>query len=70
MLLASPSNPTGTSILPDELRGILAEVRRRNGFAILDEIYQGLSYDAPPVVRAVAGRQRDHREQLLEVLAT
>lgn len=49
VLLASPSNPTGTSILPDELRGILAEVRRRNGFAILDEIYQGLSYDAPPV---------------------
>jgi len=49
VLLASPSNPTGTSILPDELRGILAEVRRRKGFAILDEIYQGLSYDAPPV---------------------
>ncbi|WP_149135415.1 pyridoxal phosphate-dependent aminotransferase [Cupriavidus campinensis] len=49
VLLASPSNPTGTSILPDELCGILAEVRRRNGFAILDEIYQGLSYDAPPV---------------------
>lgn len=49
VLLASPSNPTGTSILPDELKAILAEVRRRNGFAILDEIYQGLSYDAPPV---------------------
>ncbi|WP_454765585.1 pyridoxal phosphate-dependent aminotransferase [Cupriavidus campinensis] len=49
VLLASPSNPTGTSILPDELKRILAEVRQRNGFAILDEIYQGLSYDAPPV---------------------
>jgi len=49
VLLASPSNPTGTSILPDELKAILAEVRRRQGFAILDEIYQGLSYDAPPV---------------------
>ena len=49
VLLASPSNPTGTSILPGELKAILAEVRKRQGFAILDEIYQGLSYDAPPV---------------------
>jgi aspartate/methionine/tyrosine aminotransferase len=49
VLLASPSNPTGTSILPDELARILQAVRARHGFAILDEIYQGLSYDAPPV---------------------
>lgn len=49
VLLASPSNPTGTSILPDELARILGVVRARGGFAILDEIYQGLSYDAPPV---------------------
>ncbi|SPA50668.1 pyridoxal phosphate-dependent aminotransferase [Cupriavidus taiwanensis] len=49
VLLASPSNPTGTSILRDELARILQAVRARNGFAILDEIYQGLSYDAPPV---------------------
>ncbi|WER45143.1 pyridoxal phosphate-dependent aminotransferase [Cupriavidus sp. WKF15] len=49
VLLASPSNPTGTSILPEELARILQAVRARQGFAILDEIYQGLSYDAPPV---------------------
>jgi len=49
VLLATPSNPTGTSILPDELKSILDEVRKRQGFAIVDEIYQGLSYDAPPV---------------------
>lgn len=49
VLLASPSNPTGTSILPDELDRILAEVRQRRGFAIVDEIYQGLSYDGRPV---------------------
>ncbi|SOZ13862.1 Aspartate aminotransferase [Cupriavidus taiwanensis] len=49
VLLASPSNPTGTSILPDELARILQVVRARSGFAILDEIYQGLSYDAAPV---------------------
>ncbi|MFJ3058812.1 pyridoxal phosphate-dependent aminotransferase [Herbaspirillum sp. NPDC087042] len=48
VLLASPSNPTGTSILPDELRAIVGEVRERGGFTIVDEIYQGLSYDGAP----------------------
>jgi aspartate/methionine/tyrosine aminotransferase len=49
VLLASPSNPTGTSIEPDELKRIVQAVRARGGFTIVDEIYQGLSYDAPPV---------------------
>ena len=48
VLLASPSNPTGTSILASELEKILATVREKNGFAIVDEIYQGLTYDAAP----------------------
>lgn len=48
VLLASPSNPTGTSIAPDELRAILGEVRQRGGFTIVDEIYQGLSYEGAP----------------------
>ncbi|WP_296650485.1 pyridoxal phosphate-dependent aminotransferase [Paraburkholderia sp.] len=49
VLLASPSNPTGTSIDPAELKRIVQTVRARGGFTIVDEIYQGLSYDAPPV---------------------
>ncbi|SEJ61020.1 pyridoxal phosphate-dependent aminotransferase [Paraburkholderia diazotrophica] len=49
VLLASPSNPTGTSIEPAELKRIVETVRARGGFTIVDEIYQGLSYDAPPV---------------------
>jgi aspartate/methionine/tyrosine aminotransferase len=48
VLLASPSNPTGTSIAHDELRKIVATVREKQGFTIVDEIYQGLSYDAVP----------------------
>ncbi|HYD81733.1 MAG TPA: pyridoxal phosphate-dependent aminotransferase [Paucimonas sp.] len=48
VLLASPSNPTGTSIAADELRKIVATVREKQGFTIVDEIYQGLSYDAAP----------------------
>lgn len=48
VLVASPSNPTGTSMTPQQLRDMLAAVRRRAGFAIVDEIYQGLSYDHAP----------------------
>jgi len=45
VLLASPSNPTGTSIDPDEMGRIVQAVRARGGFTIVDEIYLGLSYD-------------------------
>jgi aspartate/methionine/tyrosine aminotransferase len=45
VLLASPSNPTGTSIHPDELRRIHNVVKAHDGITIVDEIYLGLSYD-------------------------
>ena len=45
VLLASPSNPTGTSIHPDELRRIHAVVQSRGGITMVDEIYLPLSYD-------------------------
>lgn len=48
VLLASPSNPTGTSIAHDELNRIVCLVREKGGFTIVDEIYRGLSYDEAP----------------------
>ena len=45
VLLASPSNPTGTSIHPDEMRRIDQVVKGHGGVCIVDEIYLGLSYD-------------------------
>ncbi len=45
VLLASPSNPTGTSIHPDELRRIHSFVGANGGITLLDEIYLGLSHD-------------------------
>jgi aspartate/methionine/tyrosine aminotransferase len=45
VLLASPSNPTGTSIHPDELRRIHSVVSGKGGVTIIDEIYLGLSHD-------------------------
>lgn len=43
-LVASPSNPTGTLIAPDELKRIHTEVTARGGMLLVDEIYQGLTY--------------------------
>ncbi len=45
VLLASPSNPTGTSISASEMRAIASTVRERGGVSIVDEIYLGLSYE-------------------------
>jgi aspartate/methionine/tyrosine aminotransferase len=45
VLVASPSNPTGTSAASSELGRLIAAVHARNGFVISDEIYLGLSYD-------------------------
>lgn len=47
ILLASPSNPTGTLMAPDEINAIARWVHAQGGFVIMDEIYQGLVYDEP-----------------------
>lgn len=47
-LLATPANPTGTSIPFDELQQIVATVSAYKGFSIVDEIYLGLSYNHQP----------------------
>ncbi len=48
VLIASPSNPTGASIARADLQALIAEVKRRDGFVIMDEIYLGLYYDERP----------------------
>jgi aspartate/methionine/tyrosine aminotransferase len=53
VLLASPSNPTGTEVPRDELARIAAVTARHRAHLIVDEIYLGLSYDAAP--RSAAG---------------
>ncbi len=45
VLLASPSNPTGTSIAPEVLTDIAGFVRGQGGVTVVDEIYLPLSYD-------------------------
>ena len=47
VIVASPANPTGTIITPDELQAIAEVCRRRGIRCISDEIYHGLSYVEP-----------------------
>jgi len=54
VLLASPSNPTGTSIAPEALQAIRSEVAERGGITLIDEIYLGLSHDAAFAQTALA----------------
>lgn len=48
VLLASPSNPTGTCCPLPELKKIVELVRSRGATLIVDEIYQSLVYDVEP----------------------
>jgi aspartate/methionine/tyrosine aminotransferase len=46
-LVATPSNPTGTLIPPEELQEMAAFAAGRGGALIVDEIYHGLVYEDP-----------------------
>jgi aspartate/methionine/tyrosine aminotransferase len=47
LLLASPSNPTGTMALSPRLAELAQACRRHGLWLISDEIYHGLEYEAP-----------------------
>ncbi len=47
VIVASPANPTGTLIAPDELKAIAKACGRRGIRIVSDEIYHGLSYVGP-----------------------
>ncbi len=49
VIIASPANPTGTIIAPDELAAIARLCASRGIRIISDEIYHGLSYGLPTV---------------------
>ncbi len=49
VLLASPANPTGTCVDPVELKKIIEFCRTHKAVVVVDEIYQNLVYDIPPV---------------------
>jgi aspartate/methionine/tyrosine aminotransferase len=48
VLVASPSNPTGTSVREGELKKIIERVHAHGGVMISDETYAGLNYGRTP----------------------
>jgi aspartate/methionine/tyrosine aminotransferase len=48
VLIATPSNPTGTTVPHAEMRRIASTVERLGGRLIVDEIYLGLTYGEAP----------------------
>lgn len=56
LMVATPSNPTGTLLGEDELAQLRGVVAARGGTLIVDEIYQGLVYD---VASSTVLRQAD-----------
>lgn len=48
-MLATPSNPTGHMLSAEALTQVGAVVAAHGGDLLVDEIYQGLCYDQPPV---------------------
>ena len=57
LLLASPSNPTGTLIPKQDMLMMLDYASAHDGAVIVDEIYQGLNYEGDPYT--VAGLSED-----------
>ena len=55
VMVASPSNPTGTVISRDRLEALLQTVRDRAGHQIFDEIYQSLWYEEVPETALTLG---------------
>jgi aspartate/methionine/tyrosine aminotransferase len=49
IVLASPANPTGTMVAPDELASITAWCDRNGVRVVSDEIYHGITYGEPAV---------------------
>jgi aspartate/methionine/tyrosine aminotransferase len=49
LLLASPSNPTGTLLQQETIRGLFEYVSTQGGSLIVDEIYHGLTYGVEAV---------------------
>ena len=66
LIVASPGNPTGTMLHPDEIGELAAWCAGRGVRLISDEIYHGLNWDVPIDDRG-GDRRRGGNQQLFEI---
>ena len=55
-MVASPSNPTGTMVTPEEISELASLTREKAGTLLVDEIYHGLVYEDQIGPRPAPGR--------------
>jgi aspartate/methionine/tyrosine aminotransferase len=54
-MVATPSNPTGTMVTPEEIALLARLVREKGAMLLVDEIYEGLTYGHEPHTALAAG---------------
>jgi aspartate/methionine/tyrosine aminotransferase len=59
VVVASPANPTGTMLLPEELSAIASWCERTGVQLISDEIYHGIEYGQPSISRSAWETSRE-----------
>jgi aspartate/methionine/tyrosine aminotransferase len=59
LVVASPANPTGTMLLPDELAALAAWCEERGVQLISDEVYHGIEYASPAMHSSAWETSRD-----------
>lgn len=67
VMLATPANPTGTTVAPDVMRAIHQVVRAKGGTLLVDEIYHGLTYMKSPGHDKPAGTYFSNERSALEL---
>ena len=57
VLLASPSNPTGSMVSLEQISELSEFLAEKNAFLIMDEIYQGITFDSKSVTALQSGAE-------------
>ncbi len=65
LVVASPANPTGTMIAPDELAAVARWCEERGTLLISDEIYHGITYDSAGADSATSSAWETSRESVV-----
>ncbi len=59
LVVASPANPTGTMLLPEELAALATWCEQHGVQLVSDEIYHGIEYGDPPMSRSAWETSRE-----------
>ncbi|MBF6337825.1 pyridoxal phosphate-dependent aminotransferase [Nocardia abscessus] len=65
LVVASPANPTGTMIAPDELAALARWCEEHGTLLISDEIYHGITYDSAGADSATSSAWETSRESVV-----